>query len=118
MTGRLTIITFLIIFFVVPTRASALTVEQFAEICDSVPGECSDHPVLQAYVGGALDLLATLTEETGKLEAFFCKAPERLFDVPAIIRFIQTHGEGYENRNAMLLMVQYFEENGECQPGE
>ena len=38
----------------------ALTMKQVSDICDSSSGECSDHPIIRAYVGGALDLLATL----------------------------------------------------------
>ncbi len=98
--------------------AFALTMEQFSNICASVPGECSDHPVLQAYVGGALDLLATLDEETTYLGKLYCKEPKALFDVPAIIRFMQAHREEYATRNAMLPVVRYFEENGGCKANE
>lgn len=93
---------------------SALTMQQFSAICDSAPGECRDHPILQAYVGGALDLLATLDEETGYLDKLYCRESKDLFDVSAIIRFMQAHGDEYATRNAMLLMVGYFEETGGC----
>ena len=46
----------------------ALTMKQVSVICHSSPVECSDHPIIQAYVGGALDLLATLDEHTDYLE--------------------------------------------------
>ncbi len=96
----------------------ALTMGHFVEICDSTPGECSNHPILQAYVGGALDLLAALDEETEYLDTLYCKEPQELFDVPTIIRFMQEHQEGYAKRNAMLLVIRYFEENGGCQINE
>ena len=96
--------------------APALTVEQFSTICDSAPGKCSDHSIVQAYVGGALDLLATLDDETDYLDTLYCKEPKDLFDVPEIIRFMHAHREGYATRNAMLLVVRYFEKNGGCSP--
>ena len=96
----------------------ALTVEQFSSICQTVSGNCSDHPILQAYVGGALDLLATLDEETDHLEKLYCKEPKELFNVPVIIQFMQAHGDEYASRNAMLLVVRYFEEKGGCPPRE
>lgn len=118
MTIRSMAIAFLALFYLHSPPVSALTVEQFSNICDSAPGECSDHPMLQAYVGGALDLLATLDEQTSYLDRLYCKEPEALFDVPAIIRFMQAHREGNASKNAMLLVVHYFEENGGCQPHE
>lgn len=96
----------------------ALTVEQFSNICDATPGDCSNHPTLQAYVGGALDLLATLDEETEYLSKIYCQEPNALFDVAAIIRFMQDHSEGYAQQNAMLLFVRYFEVNGGCPANE
>lgn len=118
MKSSLLTIVALVLVSLQPTNASALTMEQFSHICESAPGECSDHPVLQAYVGGALDLLATLDEETRYLKKLYCKEPKELFDVPAIIRFMQAHREGYATRNAMLLVVRYFENNGGCQLNE
>lgn len=94
--------------------ATALTMKQFSDICHSAPGKCSDHPVIQAYVGGALDLLATLDEKTDYLEKLYCKEPKELFDVPAIIRFMEQRKEQYAADNAMLVLVRYFEEEGGC----
>lgn len=118
MKSRLLAIAVLVLVSLQSTNASALTMEQFSHICESAPGECSEHPLLQAYVGGALDLLATLTEETRYLDKLYCKEPKELFDVPAIIRFMQAHREEYVTRNAMLLVVRYFEDNGGCQLDE
>ncbi len=95
-------------------RAIALTMDQFSRICHSSPGECSAHPILQAYVGGALDLLGVLDEKTEYLDKLYCKEPNELFDVPAIIRFMQQRSEQYATDNAMLLLVRYFEKNGGC----
>lgn len=119
MISRLSILAILgTLFFLHSPNAEALTVEQFSNICDSAAGKCSDHPTLQAYVGGALDLIATLDEETEYLDTLYCKEPEALFDVPTIIRFMREHREGYAKRNAMLLVVRYFEVNGGCQTDE
>jgi len=96
--------------------ADALTMKQFSDICHSFPGECKDHPIIQAYVGGALDLLATLDEQTGYLGKVYCNEKKTLFDVPAIIRFMEQRSEQYATDNAMLMLVRYFEENGGCKP--
>ena len=103
-----------LLFVLTPTKASALTVEQFQQICQSTPGECSGNGTLQAYVGGALDLLATLNDQTDYLNKLYCKQPTTLFDVSAIIRFMQAHSQAHDQQNAMLLMVRYFEQRGGC----
>lgn len=93
---------------------NALTMKQFSEICHSSPKECSNHPVFQAYIGGALDLLATLDERTEYLEKVYCKEPRELFDVPAIIKFMMQQSEEYSQENAMLVLVRYIEVHGGC----
>lgn len=118
MISRLMALTTLGALFLHSPNAAALTMGQFSAICDSAPGECSDHPTLQAYVGGALDLIATLDEQTEYLDTLYCETPQTLFDVPRIIRFMEEHSEGYADRNAMLLFVRYFEVNGGCQNDE
>ena len=107
----------LVILFLVllSSSANALTLRQFSEICDTAPGDCSSHPVIQAYVGGALDLLATLDEKTDYLETVYCREPSEIFDVAAIIRFMQTADSRYADENAMLVFIQYFEKFGGCQ---
>lgn len=90
--------------------------KQFSDICDSSPGECSDHPIIQAYVGGALDLLATLDEQTDYLGKVYCKEPKALFDVQAIIPYMDKRREQYATDNAMLVLVRYFEAHGGCKP--
>ena len=97
------------------TSATALTMKQVSDICHSSPDECSDHPIIRAYVGGALDLLATLDERTDYLGKVYCKKPKELFDVTAIIRFMELRREQYASDNAMLVLVRYFEEHGGCQ---
>jgi hypothetical protein len=97
--------------------ASALTMGQFSEICEAVPTPCTEHPLLRAYVGGALDLLATLDEETAYLDKIYCAAPGELFDVTTIIRFMERYRDAYAERNAMQLLVRYVEEQGGCKPG-
>jgi hypothetical protein len=94
----------------------ALTMKQFSDICNSSSGECSDHPIAQAYVGGALDLLATLDERTDYLGEVYCKKPKELFDAPSIIHFMELRSEQYATDNAMLVFVRYFEEHGGCKP--
>lgn len=118
MTKNLLTTVILGLFFLNAPVVKAVTVAEFSGICDTAPGGCSEHPILLAYVGGALDLLATLDEETPYMDKLYCRKPGELFDVPAIISFMGSHSEGYETRNAMLLVIRYFEENGGCDAGE
>ncbi len=97
-------------------RTLALTMKQVSDICHLSPGECSDHPIIRAYVGGALDLLATLDERTDYLGKVYCKKPKELFDVSAIIRFMELRSDQYATDNAMLVLVRYFEEYSGCKP--
>lgn len=96
--------------------ASSLTMKQISDACHSYSGECSEHPFIRAYVGGALDLIATLDERTDYLGKVYCKKPKELFDVPAIIRFMELRSEQYATDNAMLVLVRYLEEHGGCKP--
>lgn len=103
------------LMLVLPTANScALTMDDFMSACHSFNGECSSHPFLQAYVGGALDLVAMLDEETDYLGEIYCRAPSELFDVPEIIRYMMPNGGSYGDRNAMLLVIRYLEEMGGC----
>ncbi|MDJ0909689.1 MAG: hypothetical protein QNI99_10875 [Woeseiaceae bacterium] len=97
-----------------PGNASALTMGEFSSVCDSYAGECSSNPFLQAYVGGALDLIAMLDEETDYLDEIYCKEPSEFFDVPEIIRYMLSNRDGYRDKNAMLLVIRYLEEMGGC----
>ncbi len=96
------------------SKASALTMEEFSNICNTLPVECSQSPVMNAYVGGALDLVATLGEQTNYLQPIYCKDPKDLFDIPVIINYMEQHSQQYEKNNAMLVLVKYFEEHGAC----
>jgi len=95
-------------------NAEALRVGEFVAICEQSGHECKDIPVLNAYVGGALDLVAMLHEETQYIEPIYCKDPKILFDVPAIIGYIEKHHDGNEDKNAMLLVIRYLETYGGC----
>ncbi len=97
-----------------PTNGFALTMGEFASVCDSFNGECSNIPFLQAYVGGALDLVAMLDEETDYLEEIYCREPREFFEVGDIISYMLANRDGYENKNAMLLVIRYLEEMGGC----
>lgn len=105
-----------LLFFLHAPNTLALTMKQVSDICHSFSGECSAHPIIRAYVGGALDLLATLDEQTDYLGKVYCKKPKELFDVPVIIRVMEQGGEQYATDNAMLVLVRYLEEHGSCKP--
>ena len=48
---------FAIASLVVSGNTSALTMADFLAICESTEKPCTEHPILQAYVGGSLDLI-------------------------------------------------------------
>lgn len=102
------------LFSTMVTPARALTMGQFASVCEEANIACSEHPLLQAYVGGALDLIAMLDEETDYLEDVYCKPTDELFDVPTIIMYMESKQADYANKNAMLVVIRYFEEHGGC----
>ena len=97
-----------------PASSFALTLDQFIGICESNQGECSDHPIANAYVGGALDLIAVLDEETDYLQKIYCESPGELFNIPAIIRYMQQRRAEHASKNAMIPVLQYLVENGDC----
>ena len=96
------------------TESSALTMKDVSSFCDSYPGECSTSPFLQAYVGGALDLIAMLDEETEYLGEIYCRSPSEFFDAQKIVSFMLENKGDYSDKNAMLLVIRYLEENGGC----
>jgi hypothetical protein len=110
---RVLLVTVVLTLFVA-TNAEALTAREFVSICNSNAGECVENPLIQAYVGGALDVVAALAETTDYLPDLYCKPPGEFFDVPAIIRYVQEHAAGFSERNAMQLLIRYLEENGGC----
>ncbi|MEM6544936.1 MAG: hypothetical protein AAF680_08515 [Pseudomonadota bacterium] len=95
-------------------QTAALTTDQFFSICEAAKVTCSEHPILQAYIGGSLDFTAALSEETDYLSEPFCKDPKELFKTTPIIEFMQEHRDEYSDKNAMLLVVRYFEVRGGC----
>ena len=95
-------------------RAEALSVGQFMAVCEQAGGKCEEVQILRAYVGGALDLVAMLHEETDYVKPIYCKDPKLLFDVAAIIGFIEENREGNEEKNAMMLMIRFLEKYGGC----
>ena len=97
-----------------PRAVQALNMEQFMNICHSSKSKCSEHPILRTYVGGALDLIAVLQEDTKYIKKVYCKEPKKLFNVPVIINFMIKHKKAYNSRNAMLLVLRYLEEKGGC----
>jgi len=99
---------------VCPINVTALTTDEFLRACEAGPKTCVDHPVLRAYLGGAMDLLATLDEKTPYLAKIYCKSPEELFQIADIVDYLHRHRRAYGSENAMLPVVRYFEEFGGC----
>lgn len=95
--------------------AKALTLAEFNAICASTAMPCAEIPILQAYIGGAIDLVAMLDEETDYLETLYCVPKSTLLDTTPIIQFMVSHKDERPSRNAMLLLIQYLVENGQCE---
>lgn len=114
MPNRLLFLIAAILAVSLPGDASALSMKQFETICAAGAVECRQNPFLQSYVGGALDLIAMLDEETEYLGQVYCESPKTLFDVPTIIDYMLSHKEAYADKNAMLLLIRYLEEHGGC----
>lgn len=93
---------------------AALTVQEFKQICLTQEADCEEHPAINAYIGGGLDLLASLQEETEYLQRLYCGQPDTLFDAKKIIQFIEQSSKEFEQQNAMLRLVAYFEQQGGC----
>ena len=103
----------LIVFFYFHS-ANALTIEEFKKACHDFNEDCASHPILNAYIGGALDLVASLQEETHYVKKLYCHQSEQLFDIKNIIKFVENTSSEHNHRNAMLGLIFYFEENGAC----
>ncbi|MEM1187470.1 MAG: hypothetical protein AAGA95_14375 [Pseudomonadota bacterium] len=101
-------------FLLVTRDASALTTDEFFRICEMGEASCSENPLLNAYVGGALDLIASLDEGTDYLQPVYCTDPRTLFKIPAIVEYMEQNRHEYAKRNAMILLIRYLEENGRC----
>jgi len=102
------------VLLVVASQTSALSVSEFQAICESTTSHCEDHPILQAYVGGALDVVAVLAEETSYLNKLYCEDTSTLFDVRRIIPFMEQQKEVPVSANAMLVFIRYLEKHGGC----
>ena len=112
---KLTFIVLSLLLLLPVSKVTALTTEEFSRICQGFSGKCTEQPALNAYVGGALDLIATLNEKTDYLnKKVYCGNPNDIFDVPKIIEFMLKHSEQYAKENAMLVFIKYFEYQGGC----
>ena len=113
-SNYLSVMGLLTVMLLLSSQASALTMSEFKAICESSTTECKEYPILQAYVGGALDVVAVLAEETKYLDKLYCESHSTLFDVKRIIPFMEQHQEEYASKNAMLVLIKYLEEQGGC----
>lgn len=95
-------------------RSHALSVDDLLGACEQAGAPCKDIPWVQAYIGGALDLIAMLDEETEYLAEVYCKSPDVLFDVAGILDYVEQNRVGNGGKNAMMLVIRFFEEYGGC----
>lgn len=95
--------------------AHSLTMEQFSDICAQHSGDCHDLPLINAYIGGAMDLIATLDERTDYLPTkIYCADPREIFNAEDIVAFMLRNDQNLSSENAMISFIQYFEVNGGC----
>ena len=97
-------------------QTQALKLSEFAAMCEALSGDghCSQHQVVQAYVGGALDLVAALGEHTTYLSKIYCRDPREIFDVAKIVDYMLEAPLEDRDSNAMLAVIRYLEEEGDC----
>jgi hypothetical protein len=94
---------------------SALSIADFHHWCNQTPSvQCHDLVPVQAYVGGALDAIGLLQAEQQFVKPLFCKKPQDLFQLPAIIDFMNANAKPDDKRNAIVLVVEYLAVNGGC----
>ena len=109
------VLCFFVLTALYSTQAYGLTTAEFFKICKGHGAtKCSDVPILQAYIGGSLDLLATLVDHSDYMEQLYCVEPEKLYSVELIMAYMEKERASYESANAMNLVIKYFEENGGC----
>ena len=114
---RINLLTLLIGLLTLLPIASAhsLTVKEFSNICNQYSGDCHELPIVNAYIGGAMDLIATLDEKTDYFPTkIYCTDPREIFDGKEIVDFILTNDHVLPAENAMLSFIKYFEINGGC----
>jgi hypothetical protein len=65
-------------------NVTALTMKQVSDICHPSYGEYRDHLIIQPYVGGVLDLLAPLDEQTDYARKCIVRSQKRHFGLPRV----------------------------------
>ncbi|MEE4662161.1 MAG: hypothetical protein V2J89_16950 [Halieaceae bacterium] len=97
-----------------PQQAMSLTVSELFRACEAAQQPCAALPWVQAYLGGGFDLIASLQEQTDHLHPVYCKAPRELFQVDALLAYLESQQRDHGDMNAMLVFVRYLEERGGC----
>lgn len=103
----------LLILFTLNTPANALTTGELLDACAAKGRSCDQLPFANIYIGGALDLLGTLNEKKQLKVPVLCSTNKDIFDVKRILQYMEKNREGYNDRNAMHIVIKYFEE-AEC----
>ena len=93
---------------------TALTAGEFKKLCAAGKSACTDNPIATAYIGGSLDLIATLDEQTDYLDQIYCRKPAEFFDVQKIIETILASDATFDDANTMRLVVKFLEQHGGC----
>ncbi|RBP51740.1 hypothetical protein [Arenicella xantha] len=105
---------FCLLMVVLSCSAQALTVGQVQGICAEYDTSCRDNPFLQAYVGGGLDMLATLKEQGTLTGIQLCEPSDELFDVDKILDFLSSAKDDAKAKNAMHQVISYLQREGSC----
>ncbi len=95
-------------------QVQALTTWEFLQLCDDTAGACAEQPVVQLYLGGAMDALAVVNETALQKRPLYCLPERQLFDMHRIFAHIAENQQRFRQRNVMHAMLDYLRLHGGC----
>ena len=96
-------------------RAQALRTGEFLALCGDVLAACAEQPVVQLYLGGALDALALVNETaSARKQPLYCLPERQLFDMSRIVAHVVANRRKFEDKNAMTGVIDYLRAYGGC----
>jgi len=101
-------------FAMITAPTHALTLAQFNAICADQPVPCTQHPALHAYIGGAIDLLVAMRQNSDYLSPMTCALTPQHLDVNTIITFMTEYEPQSPERDAMAVLLEYLQAELPC----
>lgn len=95
-------------------NAVALDVKQFVQACGS--SQAAHQQFCNTYLGGALDAIAVLNDKAKqeKQTPIYCKHEKEIFNAPKIIAYVGSLQSKWQNKNAILPVIDYLNAVGGC----